>query len=120
LSLETSAHQLGYEEGLTIGLVRGRTDGQTLGDKRGQQLAEELAFYLSFAAVLTLITPPLPCLSTISSLLSSCRSFPYSEPMNPSIDEKVMEIRAKFKLIIKKLGLEKSFKVQNNNEKNAF
>ncbi len=114
-SVESDSIAAGRLEGFSLGLSEGRREGGELGKTRGRQIGEEIGFYLGFAAALSASDG-----DSASAFISQLRQFPLGEPLNESLDDRTAAIRARFRVFLKKFGIEKYFKTKNEQNEKSF
>ncbi|ELU05312.1 hypothetical protein CAPTEDRAFT_227301 [Capitella teleta] len=111
-SFEQGSHQdAGFAEGLQIGGKAGEDEGHRLGQVQGSKVGSEVGFYKGFASAWHNILlkdsseKHRKKLKVLSQLLGLIDGFPLQEPQDPSLQEKMEAMRAKYKQVSSLLGV---------------
>ncbi|XP_072981778.1 uncharacterized protein [Typha angustifolia] len=103
--LDETQYQEGYRDGYADGLVSGRDEGRDVGLKNGFEVGEELGFYRGCVDVWNSVNRSDPGVfssrlkKSIEQLGKLVDGYPLSEPENEQVQEKMENIRLKFRQI---------------------
>ncbi len=99
---ENTFQQEGFEKGIAIGKESGYSDGYNLGKEQGTRIGTEIGFYRGFVSVWLqlldngIVNKP-RVLKVAKTLHEKLEKFDLTDPQSPTLQDDVLQIRAKFK-----------------------
>ncbi|XP_045195550.2 protein LTO1 homolog [Mercenaria mercenaria] len=115
----------GFEHGRQVGRNQGQAEGNRLGWEKGAAIGSEVGFYAGFAKslleeMLNKEDSKPRVVKTLERIVKAAEDFPLSDPLHPDLQNKLEEIRTKFKQVCAQLGIKQEASSSSENKGISF